>query len=301
MLPFIRKYIISAILGSIGARVGFVLGSGIEDTWQGTLIAIFLSFMFVALVFSWISNLTSLHLRGMLLGTVWGISAEFSGLDSWFLVFLIGLVVGVVEDYSTETIGPLIKENKDKYLPILQLILGIIVFGSVLTALIWAYPRGLLKDVAQVSLLLAIPALIIAALAFAGMITGWTKKRKLKSNQVADSPKKHHIEGGLYAKLNNDESGYNIIKILKIDQYGYHIRIFSNRFLSIPEHIIFDNLFMVGFDDKGTDQELGMGHVPVLKENFEKWTLCFIQHDPVRSEELEGYFLWQESQGGYFH
>ena len=141
--------------------------------------------------------------------------------------------------------------------------------------------------------------MILVGFGVAVWISRWIRSRSLKPGQV-HQPRKIYHEEGLYANKLKDEAGYNIIKILKIDEYGYHIRIYSNLFHSIPEEIGVKTLYMVGLDKRKISEGFGMGHVPILKENFEKWTLFLVQQDQVKPEELEGYLLWEASQGGYF-
>jgi hypothetical protein len=294
-----RDYLVSALLGAIGTGIGYTLGTGIENTWQGILIGIFLGIMAVGLLFSWISFFPIQRAQAIFLSVIWGITAEFAGLQSELLVMFFGMAVGIAADYAIQNLEPQLLELRDKYLPVLLLILGLILTGSILAGLIWAYPRGLLIDVAKLSLIVIIPAMIIVSLAVAGWIAGWIQSRSLKPGQILQS-RKIYREGGLYANRLKDEGGYNIIKILKIDEFGYHIRIYSNLFQTIPTELEAENLYFVGLDKRKITEGFGMGHVPILKDNFEKWTLFLIQQDQVKPEELEGYLLWKTSQGGYF-
>jgi hypothetical protein len=108
------------------------------------------------------------------------------------------------------------------------------------------------------------------------------------------------VEGGLYASPRRNEPGYNIIKVLKIDNHGYHIRVYSNVFAEVPDDLDPGSLFMVGLDQKGNNQDPGMGHLPIGKQSFEAWPIAFIKKVEVREEELEGYNMWKEAKGGYF-
>lgn len=51
---------------------------------------------------------------------------------------------------------------------------------------------------------------------------------------VEMKPKPQFVEGGLYASPRQEGSGYNIIKVLMIDDNGYHIRSYSNVFREVP-------------------------------------------------------------------
>jgi hypothetical protein len=107
------------------------------------------------------------------------------------------------------------------------------------------------------------------------------------------------VEGGLYA-IRESENGYNIIKILRIDKNGYHVRIYSNVFEEIPKNIDSDTLYLASMNDKKDNEDIGMGHVPVSKSGFEKWQLTFLKKEEVLEDELEGYRMWKEASGGYF-
>jgi len=119
---------------------------------------------------------------------------------------------------------------------------------------------------------------------------------------TSKAPEMKIVEGGLYATPNDDGDGYKIIKVLKIDSNGYHIRCYSNVFPEIPEDINADTLYMKSFDDEKKDEtkNLGIGHLPIGKESFEKWKLSFIQKAEIKEEELEGYKQWKDAEGGYW-
>ena len=58
------------------------------------------------------------------------------------------------------------------------------------------------------------------------------------------------------------------------------------------------NFFMASYDQE--ELPLGMGHVPVSHDSFHSWGMEFLQKSTVTEDELEGYQLWKESNGGYF-
>lgn len=116
---------------------------------------------------------------------------------------------------------------------------------------------------------------------------------------IKKSNKSQFVEGGLYASPRENKQGYNIIKILKIDNNGYHIRIYSNIFVNIPPDIDVSKLYMAGMERK-EGEDLGMGHLPLSKANFENYQLIFIKKVAVLEDELDGYKMWAEANGGYF-
>jgi len=106
------------------------------------------------------------------------------------------------------------------------------------------------------------------------------------------------IEGGLYATPNEDGS-FSVLKILKVDDGGVHVRVYSNRFATLPTTLAESSLYMVGVDH-GPNEGLGMGHLPLSKTSFAGWRPTFIKAAAVKDEELEGYRMWLEAKGGYF-
>lgn len=108
----------------------------------------------------------------------------------------------------------------------------------------------------------------------------------------------HWKEGGLYS-VEGETGGFSVVKILKLDDGGVHIRVYSNRFPQRPGDIDVSKLYMAGIDHK-PDEEMGMGHLPLGNESFDGWKPELIKVVSVAPAELEGYEIWKESGGGYF-
>jgi hypothetical protein len=106
------------------------------------------------------------------------------------------------------------------------------------------------------------------------------------------------VEGGLYATL-ADNGNYSVLKILKLDPQGVHVRVYSNQFPEFPSKLDQSQLYMAGIDRK-PNESMGMGHVPISRKSFASWGARFIKIVPVSAEELEGYNMWKEASGGYF-
>jgi len=105
-------------------------------------------------------------------------------------------------------------------------------------------------------------------------------------------------EGGLY-HFPNEDGSYGVLKILKLDEGGVHIRQYSNKFSSAPSAVEESTLYMAGMDRK-PEENLGMGHLPISKNGFAGWRATFVQQSSVNDEELEGYKMWHDAKGGYF-
>ena len=114
----------------------------------------------------------------------------------------------------------------------------------------------------------------------------------------AETPETAWVEGGLYSTRNEDGT-FAIVKILKLEDEGVHIRAYSNQFDSEPEAIDETTLYLAGMDH-GPDEQLGMGHLPLLKASFGSWAPRYIKTVPVEDAELEGYRMWKDAGGGFF-
>ena len=105
-------------------------------------------------------------------------------------------------------------------------------------------------------------------------------------------------EGGLYY-TKNDNGSYSVLKILKLDDRGVHLRLYSNQFPTPPSKVDESTLYMVGVDRK-PNETLGMGHAPISRQSFAGWKAVFFQQSTVKADELEGYKMWLDAKGGYF-
>ena len=96
-----------------------------------------------------------------------------------------------------------------------------------------------------------------------------------------------------------ERGGFSIVKILKLDPAGVHIRLYSNHFAQRPSEIEVSALYMAGVTRK-PDEELGMGHLPLRNASFAGWRPKLIKIVSVENTELEGYEMWRQAKGGYF-
>ena len=126
---------------------------------------------------------------------------------------------------------------------------------------------------------------VLAVLMSLFTIFGCTAKAELK-------------EGGIYTTPQED-GRYTVLKILKTDAQGVHIRMYSNVFAEPPTKIDETALYLAGMNRK-PNEALGMGHAPISKKSFSTWGAKFVQQSSVAELELEGYNMWLEAGGGYF-
>jgi len=106
------------------------------------------------------------------------------------------------------------------------------------------------------------------------------------------------MEGGLYVTP-RENGAYVPLKILKVDADGVHVRIYSNVYPEVPARIDESTLYMAGIDQR-EDEPMGMGHLPISLSSFSTWGAVLVQPSSVSDQELEGYALWLEANGGYF-
>jgi hypothetical protein len=102
------------------------------------------------------------------------------------------------------------------------------------------------------------------------------------------------IEGGLYSILSNSGK-YKVVKILILDEGGIHLRIYQNPFDERPRKVNLSKL-VVG----KIGEEFSSGHFPVTDEIFIRSAPSFIIKTQVSEDELEGYYMWRDSNGGYW-
>ena len=104
-------------------------------------------------------------------------------------------------------------------------------------------------------------------------------------------------EGGLYA-AKNDNGSFSILKVLKTDDLGVHVKIFSNQFPTPPAKVDESTLYMAGPDHK-TNETFGVGHAPLSQRTFDNWKATFVQQSTVKPEELESYNKWKAAGAQY--
>jgi hypothetical protein len=105
-------------------------------------------------------------------------------------------------------------------------------------------------------------------------------------------------EGGLYA-AKNDNGSFSILKVLKTDDLGVHVKIYSNQFPTPPAKVDESTLYLAGTDHK-TNETFGVEHAPLSQKTFDNWKVTFVQQSTVKEDELSGYKTWLAAKGGYF-
>jgi hypothetical protein len=158
---------------------------------------------------------------------------------------------------------------------------------------------GLFFDISSLMviglLLYGIPLLLLGLLGRVGMLSKILDIVKL----FLPASRSNWVKGGIYAIATKGGSSYQVLKILMIDEGGVHIRLYGKRFADVPSSVDEASLYMAEVD-RGSNEEPGMGHLPVSKGTFASWGARFVQQSGVSVEELDGYKIWREDEGGYF-
>jgi hypothetical protein len=105
-------------------------------------------------------------------------------------------------------------------------------------------------------------------------------------------------DGGLYY-FKNPNGSYSVLKILKSEGGGVHVRVYSNQFDSPPTKVDESTLFMAGLNHK-ENETLGIADVPLKWRAFENYKATLFQQSTVSPQELEGYNTWKKAGGDYF-
>ena len=97
------------------------------------------------------------------------------------------------------------------------------------------------------------------------------------------------VVGGLYASR-GDDSIFRVSKVLAIDGSAVHVRIYKNKFKTLPENLDSSALSLGGFGDP---DGFGVGHAPIARQGW-LGSHVFLKKEPVTEEELEGYKYYLE-------
>ena len=107
---------------------------------------------------------------------------------------------------------------------------------------------------------------------------------------------KRHLlaEGDLYRI--RSKGVYRVLKVLKTDDGGVHIRHYGNAWQQPPQEIDPAQLTLEPADENSRS----IGHMPLKRGTFLAMGPIKVGHAPVMEEELDGYSHWLEAKGGYF-
>ena len=99
------------------------------------------------------------------------------------------------------------------------------------------------------------------------------------------------LSAGAIMSVEDGENKYGVVKILAADDSLVHLRMYGGVHDSRPQTI--------GDKDQGLGsvndpENMGIGHLPIAREEFLSWKPVLIMQEKVREEELEGYRIWQD-------
>ena len=103
-------------------------------------------------------------------------------------------------------------------------------------------------------------------------------------------------EGGIYA-IREGRLRWGYLKVLRCDSQTVHIAYYTQKSWLIPRTIEARKL---GTGVMRNGKLGGIGHMPFTRAGFEAWPLNQIGFASVGKEELEGYQIWLDEEGGVF-
>jgi hypothetical protein len=108
------------------------------------------------------------------------------------------------------------------------------------------------------------------------------------------------IQPGSLCTVDDGDGLFRVAKVLLMDDSAVHIRLYANRWKQRPSlaEIEQTRLSMGSIENK--EEGLGMGHLPLSLKTFAHWKAEPLKVIPVTDDELEGYKLWKEANGGLF-
>ena len=156
-----RELVIGGILGVIGAWFGFSIGSGVETSWHAILLGVGICFFGLAYLASQVIPIPHVHFGELFFGALVGLAAEVFVIRSQVLAILSGAIGGASIAYLRMHPDRRLIELKKRLVDELRIVLRILSFLIVGVALLWAFPRGILLEVAIVSVVFLVLALAL--------------------------------------------------------------------------------------------------------------------------------------------
>lgn len=98
------------------------------------------------------------------------------------------------------------------------------------------------------------------------------------------------IKAGSICTIEDGEGKYGIVKVLVINDFEAHIKIYKNKYNERPTTVDLKTLDIGRIGEKGG---FGIGHAPLDRETFDEWKPIIIAFDKVTEEDLYGYNIWK--------
>lgn len=96
-----------------------------------------------------------------------------------------------------------------------------------------------------------------------------------------------------------DDGRFGVMKLVAVDLLGVHARLYVQRFAERPTSRDLGELTLAPFAP-AREEPFSIGHMPLSHQTFRGWRPELISRGSVEPEELEGYEMWREANGGYF-
>ncbi len=130
------------------------------------------------------------------------------------------------------------------------------------------------------------------------MIRRLFKGQQQPSGEKDASPKTPFKAGDLLSVLAEDGQ-FGVMKVLAVDDYGIHVRLYTQRFSERPQHSDPHDLSIMPASLEHLNP-FSFGHMPFRHSSFDSWEPQLLGSEPVSEEELAGYRYWRKERGGYF-
>ena len=98
------------------------------------------------------------------------------------------------------------------------------------------------------------------------------------------------VVGGIYS-IDDGEGRYGVVKVLVVDDFAVHVRLYKNKFDDRPQSIDTSTLSLGTIHDS---DGFGIGHLPLAVKGFQDWNPVHLVTEQVNDDELDGYNLYLE-------
>ena len=100
------------------------------------------------------------------------------------------------------------------------------------------------------------------------------------------------IEAGSICTIRDGEGNFVVAKVLVLDDSNAHLMIFKNTYETRPAGIGPQDL-KLSEPDRSVEEQMGIPHVAMTKEEFYERMPVVVAFEPVVPEDLKGYNVWK--------
>ena len=104
------------------------------------------------------------------------------------------------------------------------------------------------------------------------------------------------LAGGLYSVIHGP--AFAVVKVLVLTPGAVHVRLYQQRFGARPKYVDPSTLTLGPHDDP---TGFSIGHFPVATAGFLAAEPQHIATLPVEPDELDGFTIWREAEGGIWN